>query len=284
MIRGIPFAPQQLSDSEVEQSWRQVQQRLPSPAVSRPFFQRGWFRAAAAVAILLIGTLLWWQWVDQPPHSDYVTAYGETREYVLPDGSEVTLNAHSHLTYQATTHPPRREVYLEGEAFFSVVHQTDQLPIPFVVHTPDLAVRVLGTEFNVNTRRGRTQVVLDDGSVTLQLPTNQTALMQPGELAEYQADQTQVRKETVNTQLFTVWRDRKLKFDDTPLSEVALLLEENYGVTVTFADPQLRKKRVTGEISARKLDIILRALSKLFNLSIRRSENIVHITSSYVTP
>ena len=283
MVQGIPFATRPLPKSQVDASWLEVQRRLSSSGPSRRLLRRRWLRMAAAVSVLLVGTLTWWG--HDATHPDYTTSYGETQEYVLPDGSLVTLNAHSSLTYQATTHPqPLREVYLEGEAFFSVVHQADSLPVPFIVRTRDLAVQVLGTEFNVNTRRGRTQVVLDDGRVTLRLPTDETAPMVPGELAEYRADEAQLRKETVDTQRFTVWRDRKLRFDDTPLSEVALLLEENYGIRVTFDDPQLRTKRVTGEISVRELDTILSALSTLFAITIQRSGDTVRITSSYVTP
>ena len=230
--------------------------------------------------MLSLGGLGWWTWQINQRTPTYTTSYGEMQENVLPDGSRVTLNAHSRLTYQAQTHPPVREVYLEGEAFFSVVHQGENQPVPFVVRTRDLTVQVLGTKFNVNTRRGRTQVVLDDGRVKLKLPTDETTDMLPGELAEYQARDLQVRKETVDTKLFTVWRDHKLRFDDTPLTEVALRLEENYGVTVTFDDPQLGSKRVTGEISARELDTILVALSKLFAISIQRSDSTIHIAES----
>lgn len=114
--------------------------------------------------------------------------------FVLPDHSRVTLNANSRVTYYEETHPqPVREVFLEGEAFFSVVHQERASPVPFIVRTPDLTVQVLGTEFNVNTRRGRTQVVLDDGQIELQLPSEQKAAMKPGDLVEYEAQSTIVR-------------------------------------------------------------------------------------------
>ena len=279
MVRGISFAPQQLPASQVDASWRDLQRRLPTASTA---YQWKWLRVAAVLVVVLTGLLGgWWAREANPSRIAYATSYGETREYELPDGSRVTLNAHSQLTYELVSHPqPEREVYLDGEAFFSVVHLAGHAPTPFVVRTRDLAVQVLGTEFNVNTRRGRTQVVLDDGRVELQLPTDEKTNLQPGELAEYRATDQQVRKETVDTKLFTVWRDRKLKFDDTPLAEVALLLEENYGVEVQFDDPQLRTKRVTGEISARELDTIITALSKLFSITVQRSGDTIHIAES----
>ena len=278
MIRGVAFAPHRLPEGRVEQSWSDLQRRL----ATRPSPYQWWLRAAAVVLILLSGPVVWWVWDSVWANPMYTTAYGETKELVLPDGSSVTMNANSRLRYRVLTDPqPVREVYLEGEAFFSVIHRADHQP--FVVRTRDLDVQVLGTEFNVNTRRGRTQVVLDDGRVDLMLPTEQKTQMKPGELAEYQADDTLVHTEIVDTERFIKWRDRTLTFDDTPLQEVALLLEENYGVEVTFGNPRLRDKRVSGEISAQKLDTILRALSKLFGISIQHTGNTVRIADTNVT-
>lgn len=284
LVRGIPFAPRQLSEEKVHQAWLDLQTRLPGAngirsAEKQQNSRRNWLRVAAAVALMgLAGALAWWNAASDSEQVIYATAYGETRTVQLPDGSEVMLNAHSRVRYQARTNPtPRREVWIEGEAFFKVVPLDHPTPVPFVVHTPDLQVQVLGTQFNVNTRRGRTQVMLNEGSVELQLPSEEVATMQPGELAEYSRRASQVHKETVDPKLFTAWRDRRLKFDDTPLSEVALILEENYGVSVVFDDPSLRLKRVTGEISAQKIDTILKALSTLFSISIERSGDTVHL-------
>ena len=281
MIRGISFTKQQLPDAQVQQAWIDLQHRLPEAAP-----RSGWRRAAVISGLVLLSAALaWWALASRATTTEYTTAYGETQEFTLPDRSRVTLNANSRVTYQEIKHPhPVREVFLEGEAFFSVVHQEYAAAVPFVVHTPDLAVQVLGTEFNVNTRRGRTQVVLDDGKIELQLPTEERTVMVPGELVEYQAQATIIRKETVDPDLFIAWRDRHLRFDDTPLGEVALVLEENYGVDVQFDTPSLRTKRVTGEISARKIDTILTALSKLFTISIRRTGDTIYISELSVSP
>ena len=284
MVRGIPFAPRTLSDERVHRAWLDLQSRLPQNEgrsrlrAKQPMVRRAWLRGAAAALLGLLGALAWWNATSDEESAHYATSFGETRTVLLPDGSEVMLNANSRVRYQAPTdRRPRREVWLEGEAFFKIVHLERPTPVPFVVHTPDLRVQVLGTQFNVNTRRGRTQVVLNEGSVALQLPSDETAALQPGELAEFAAPEARLHKATVDPERFTAWRDRRLTFDDTPLSEVALTLEENYGVRVVFDSPSLRTRRVTGEISAQKIDIILKALSTLFSISVERSGNTVRI-------
>lgn len=287
MLRGIAFVPKRLPEAHLHQEWTRLQARLPELAESpQPIHRRTWLRAAAVAAILLVsGALAWWGIAHQPTKTTYATDYGETLDITLPDGSRATLNANSELVYWETNEPRRsRKVQLTGEAFFDVIHREASQSIPFIVRTPDLLVQVLGTEFNVNTRRGRTQVVLDGGRVELQLPTEERAAMLPGELVEYQAAQDEVHRATVNTELFIAWRNRRLKFDDTPLAEVAQRLEENYGVSVRFDEPLLRRKRVTGEVSARELDTILLALSRLFDISVQRSGNTVRIARHYVSP
>lgn len=85
----------------------------------------------------------------------YATQYGEQRVVELPDHSVVSLNANSTLRFrndwsQANT---LREVWLDGEAFFSVQKQEGAAgPAKFIVHTNDLDVEVLGTRFNVSNR------------------------------------------------------------------------------------------------------------------------------------
>ncbi len=287
LVRGISFAPRRLSEEQVHRAWLDLQTRLPS---TRAFSsgnknQRRWLSAAAVVSILLTGALVWWNVQRGEGQFTYDTAFGETQTIQLPDGSEVTLNANSRVKYRASADQvPRRDVWLEGEAFFRVVHREHPTPVPFVVHTPDLRVQVLGTEFNVNTRRGRTQVVLDKGSITLQLPSEETTALQPGELAEYTAQAPQVHKQTVDPERFTAWRNQRLTFDDTPLSEVALILEENYGIRVVFDSSTLRSRRVTGEISAGELKTILLAFSKLFDISVQQSGDTVHIAQHNVSP
>ncbi len=190
MIRGVSFVEQQLPEAHVQRAWFELQEHL-----SVTSWRQRWLRAASVSVMVLLSGIVLWRMLDQrSPIVAYATSYGETKMFVLPDHSRVTLNANSRVTYYEETHPqPVREVFLEGEAFFSVVHQERASPVPFIVRTPDLTVQVLGTEFNVNTRRGRTQVVLDDGQIELQLPSEQKAAMKPGDLVEYEAQSTIVR-------------------------------------------------------------------------------------------
>lgn len=273
IIRGIQFSRKKLSPVEVESAWQDLQYKMRGQKGYGNY--RLWAASLAGLAML---TAAVWLWLASPPGEIvYETPFGKTGSWLLPDGSKLTLNAHSKAIFKMRQQPQTmRVVSIEGEAYFEVVHLEEKQVVPFLVKTPDLTIKVLGTEFNVSTRRGRTQVVLDAGKVQLQLPTDSKGTtMNPGELVEYASLKNEIRKENVDTEIFTSWRRHLLKFDDTPLDEVALIIEDNYGVEVTFEDPNLRIIRVTGEISDENLETLLVALSKLFDLNIEHSKNTV---------
>lgn len=133
---------------------------------------------AVAAGVLIAGMMLWW-WTKTNT-KEYRTGFGETMEIVLSDGSRVLLNANSKMTWNTNwQNIQERTVQLEGEAFFEVSHQ--RMPVnnsspdqkdsislmPFQVITSDLSVNVLGTSFNVASRRQKTDVFLKSGEVLL---------------------------------------------------------------------------------------------------------------------
>ena len=132
-----------------------------------------WYKLAAVAAVAGIVSTLYF-WPSSKPWKEYHTVYGETNTFTLPDGSSVVLNANSTLTlYSDWNSEPSREIWLDGEAFFSVVHKTDnQL---FKVKTKEgVTVEVLGTTFNVYNRTNETKVVLNSGQIRLNVPTTQS--------------------------------------------------------------------------------------------------------------
>ncbi|CAA9277825.1 MAG: Putative anti-sigma factor [uncultured Cytophagales bacterium] len=246
---------------------------------------RHWQRWAAVLAGLLMlagaGYLLNDRWLH-PAHT-VRTPLGGLRELTLPDGSVVTLNANTTLTYgRDWSLPAPREVWLDGEAFFKVVKKSaGGERVKFIVHTGNLQVEVLGTQFNVAHRRGATQVVLSEGKVQLssaQLATEGALLMQPGEYAALSGEDTAFRTRRVEPDVYSSWRQNKLIFEAMPLSQVAQLLEDNYGLRVTFGEPALAREQFTATIPTRDPDVLLSALAESFNLEVRRSGNQVRLT------
>lgn len=254
--------------------------RAPTPEVVPLHPARSaWWRWAAALAGLTAGAGLFWQARPQPAaliSASYATPYGQTRLVRLPDGSQVTLNAHSTLRYAAATDARQpREVWLDGEAYFSVKHTIDNQR--FVVHTAgNFAVEVLGTKFTVYRRHEQARVVLLSGKVRVDF-TDQArpdVLLKPGELLKTADGKPQeVVHEAVQAARYADWTTDRMSFNATSLAEVATRLQDTYGVEVVVTDPALNHRKFTGTFPTGNLDVLCEDLAEAFNFRIEHQQN-----------
>ena len=229
---------------------------------------RHWYKVAAALFVATAAIV--YSLVHGPQTITIQTAYGESRALFLPDSTKVTLNANSILRYSSDFNEKSREVWLDGEAFFAVVHKRDNRN--FRVHTNELNVEVLGTRFNVNTRRGTSKVVLEEGKVKLDIPHNNSSelIMEPGDLVEVSSEKRRFEKKKVEVSNYSSWRMNKLVFVSTPLREIAQLLEDNYGFKVEFVDEGLEDQRFTGSASVDDPHELIGKLNLVFDLNIQQ--------------
>jgi ferric-dicitrate binding protein FerR (iron transport regulator) len=252
--------------NKIYQKIGKEEKRIPH----QPFLQ---YWVAATISLLLLSSLTWF--MLQPKMVEVETAFGETREIELNDGSIVFLNANSSLSY-APDQP--REIWLRGEGFFEVQHTTDDAP--FKVHTVDLVVNVLGTEFNVNTRRKKTDVVLNTGKVRLDLPEHnkeRSMLMEPGDKVSYSQEKDKIEKKVVNPELYSSWRKGTVVFDHTPLREIFQLIEDTYGLSVEIQDQKLLDKEMNAQDVIRDLDVMMTLIEKTFAINLIKVDNKIYL-------
>ncbi|GAB3271756.1 FecR family protein [Larkinella harenae] len=240
---------------------------------------QSWGRWAAVLAgIALLGSLLYY--LNRRAAPQYHTNFGETQTITLPDGSQVTLNAHSTLKLATNWQGGQtREVWLTGEAFFQVVKKT--VPTRFVVHTDELNVEVMGTAFNVASRKGATQVVLNSGKVKLDVgqgTVRKSIVMAPGELVEITGKQKKLTRRMVEPERYNDWTNQQWILENTTLEEVTTRLENTFGLTVTFDDPDIAQERMTGVVPAENLDDLIDALATTNKLQITRDGDQLHIS------
>jgi ferric-dicitrate binding protein FerR (iron transport regulator) len=237
---------------------------------SRPYYANAW-KVAASIAILITVSIVFYLF-NSNRRIAVSTIYGERKEVVLPDQSLVTLNSNSTLTYSSDwSDDEDRIVKLEGEAFFSVTHKKNNQK--FIVKTGGLDVRVLGTEFNVNTRRGSIKVVLSSGKVQLSDQKKRELIMQPGEKVVYTIQKQDYKKEKVQAGLYSSWKKNVLQFDNTPIREIATLIEDNYGKEVIINDTSIANRNFTGTYPADDIDILIKALSGVYQIKIKENGN-----------
>lgn len=248
----------------------------PEPVKTRVL--RPWIYRIAATFVLLAAASIIIYWNSQRM-AEIHTGFGERMVITLPDESQVTLNGNSTLRYNKAWASNRdREVWIDGEGFFAVQHTQNHQK--FIVHASNqLNVEVLGTKFNVKSREQKSEVMLTEGKVKLDMQDSQTApvFLKPGELATM-ADK-KLSKRVVRQKQYTSWLNYTMIFDRTALRDVAALLKDTYGLDVVFTDEILQTRELSGEISSAHANDILYAIAETFNLKVERVGQTVTISS-----
>ena len=203
------------------------------------------FSAAAAVVLLCLSVWTAYLYM-QPAAIQTVSTLAETRTVRLPDGSAVTLNHYSSLSYPEKFQSDKREVELNGEAYFEVSKDPKH---PFIVQTETIDVQVLGTHFNVDAYHDNPDVktTLLSGSVAVSNKSKSVCMiLKPNEIAIYnKVEEKLTRKVLENAEDEISWRQGEFIFDDLPLQEIARELSNSFGATIHIADTTLQNYRIT---------------------------------------
>lgn len=162
----------------------------------------------------------------------------------LADGTVVYLNSVSRLRYPVEFSGDKREVYLEGEAYFDVAKDAKH---PFIVHTDKTDVKVLGTQFNVMTydNEEQTQITLLEGSVEVKLADKYTTI-KPGDQMTIDNKALTSAVHHVDVTKFTAWREGFYKFDSASLEQLLKYMERQYGISYFFEKESAKKLQFTG--------------------------------------
>lgn len=233
-----------------------------------------------AASVLLLFTCSIWFLKDTILYKTYTTAFGEVRTFSLEDGSHVALNANSSLRvprYRFTN--ADREVYLTGEAEFSVKHTPTHQK--FIVKTPDkMSVEVLGTQFIVYSRPRGSKVILQTGKVRVSNASKQSLTIVPGDIVTLDQKGSFKKQSAQAVQIYSAWKNRRFIFDHTSLKEVTLLIEENFGVKVYLSDTTLANRSITGTFQANNAIEMLEMLSDVSNLRVSEQNQVYTLSIS----
>ncbi len=185
---------------------------------------------------------------------------GEYR-LTLADGTRVWLNSETRLRYPVVFTGERRDAYLEGEAYFEVTRTGK----PFEVHCEGMAIRVLGTAFNVMAYRNEPviQTTLVNGSVrvTSEMQLGQPVVLTPGRQAEMNVRTGNIESREVSVESYVGWKDQLFVFDEENMESMMRKLARWYDVDITIESPVLREKTFYGVI--RKYENISKILDML---------------------
>lgn len=288
-LQHLRFAEEMLDETYIRQRFTehlaQAQSMRPARLLSLSQGVRRALKVAAFVGGLVLAASVVFNWYTRTRQTAVATQFGELKEVLLPDSTTIFLAAHSKLTYKSNWRKSvPREVWLDGEAFFSVRHlnQYAQAIRPnerFLVHGTDITVEVLGTEFDIRQRRGKTEVVLQQGSIRLLFndSTHTPLLMTPGDLVTYDGVLKKLERSTTVPQNYTAWKEKKLLLNNPTVAEILLYLEDNFGKKLVVDDPVLLQKKIEGPILLNNLNDALFVLSTVLNTDIERHDSLIRL-------
>jgi ferric-dicitrate binding protein FerR (iron transport regulator) len=275
IVKSLSFKKFALKDSEFSGLWEKIQRHETEAVESSGTTGSVKFYYKIAAFLVLGASLVFaFSKLSSPQYLEYHTAYGETKTISLPDSSTVILNSNSTLKFSENWQSnDTRELWLDGEAYFSVLHKVNHQP--FRVYTEEgMSVEVLGTTFNVYHRTDETKVMLNSGKIKLHLPSQSAAeniIMKPGEFVEYK--QKTFSKRMVNPRTYTAWTEKKLILDHTSLREMVEMLRDNYGVEVTVSDDSLLSQTVSGSMPISDVRSLVLQIAQTFQLKVEEQNN-----------
>ncbi len=201
--------------------------------------------------------------MDELVYNTLTIPNGQRFDIILSDNSHVYLNAGSSLRYPVTFLPgKKRQVYLQGEAFFEVSKDKDH---PFVVTSDNMDVEVLGTKFNVSAYPEEEDIstVLVEGSVkvnanqSIDLDQDHSLLLIPGHMAQWDRKSKSAQMEKVDTDQYTSWMQGKLVLRGMKFREIIKKLERHYGVIIDNKNESLNNRTFTATFDVESMEEVL---------------------------
>jgi transmembrane sensor len=239
-----------------------------------------------AASVMAIAFGIWWigARTGHLQYSEIRTGYGEIKSVLLRDSSVVTLNANSTMRIpEQWTEASGRQVWLDGEAYFQV-QKRPATAEKFVVHTKEVDVEVLGTKFNVNARRQRAVVSLEEGKVRLRIADGEAKvlekpmIMRPGEVAVVDSSRRPTVNEDKDVATRSTWMKHEFHFDNTPLKDIASMIEDTYGYRMEVEDPAMLQDSISGDVGVRNVEEMAKVLAGTSGYAMRIKDKTIYVT------
>ncbi len=224
----------------------QRNKQQPKVITLSPF--KTFLRVAAVIAVLLTGSYFYLSTLDE----SFSTAYAENKEVILPDNSEIILNAESQLSFNEKNWDNERNISLNGEAFFKVAKGKK-----FTVKTDQGTVAVLGTQFNVENRGDFFEVTCFEGLVSVTLNGKEFKLPAGNSFMAIDGRET---KSTATKNGQPSWINNESSFKSIPLKYVLEEFQRQHNVSVDLNNIDT-SQLFTGTFSNSDIDLALKSIS-----------------------
>jgi transmembrane sensor len=226
-----------------EPAWNEQQVTYVQPRKKKRVFV-----AIAATVVVLLAGFGWF--ANRPVQKQAgaldkkITGRSEYKYMLLPDSTQVWLNAASTLEYPHQFATGKREVFLTGEAYFDVKHADKQ---PFLIHTGKVTTLVLGTAFNIKAYPGRENIIVSvsRGKVRVNYDEKEVATLTPGQQVKVSNTNKQGVQKKIAPAETAPWQQGNLVYDDETINDIVADLERIYDVTIRLQNDTLGNERIS---------------------------------------
>jgi len=262
-----------VSNVDVNKAWERFQNRIsgrhePAKILKSRF---SWLRIAASVILIAgLGIAAFILVNKNTTPKEMVAQTGQNVLVdTLSDGSVITLNKRSTITYPSKFKGNTRAIALKGEAFFNV---TPDKKKPFIISVNDVQVTVVGTSFNIKSENGNTEVVVETGIVRV-TRSGKTVELNAGEKIVMAANDSIASKEAISDKLYNYYRSKEFVCDETPLWKLVQVLNEAYDSKIIIGRKELNEKRITTTFYNESLEKILEIIHLTFDITVIKKED-----------
>jgi transmembrane sensor len=247
------------------EAWLRFRKRIAPTTIPQTSFV--WIRIAAAIVIIAGIGLIGYLTVFKAPETFTISAVQGTLTDTLPDGSVVSLNKGSSISYPEQFNNNTRKVILNGEAFFQVSANKER---PFIITVNNVQVTVTGTSFNIKTIEGYTEVIVETGIVEVR-SEGKSLVLRANEKTLVTTTNAVLHKEKVTDRLYQFYRTKQFVCDDTPLWKLVNVVNEAYDAKIVIGNPALRNLSLTTTFNNESLDQVLNIISITFDIDVTKT-------------
>lgn len=275
----------EMSSTETDSAWQLLKSKLPlehavagkSEEAAKVRRLMPLLRYAAVIVILAAITGILY-YMFSKPHMEELSASGSVISKTLSDGSEVTLNLGSKISYPSVFKGSNRTLTLDGDAFFNVEPDKSK---PFIVQAGDAEITVLGTSFYVSAKPDdpKLEVIVGTGKVSLKSGTEEVILA-VGEKGTYDKSAGTVQKEVNQDENYISWKTKRLVFQDERLEAVFQKIEQNYGVKIRVQNPEIHDCRLTATFENQPAEAVIEIIGATFGFEVSARNGEIQVSGT----
>lgn len=263
-----------LQERDVQSSWDALDKKIDALDVQSPqplrrkLYDVAWFRIAAILIVVLsIASMMYYYRLDTVENG----ANAGIKHVILPDGTEVNLNASTRIRYAHNFNSSRELQLLEGEIFIQVKSNGGK---QFKVKIDEVEALDIGTSFNVSKTQKHISVIVEEGKVALKhRSSDMEVLLIPGKMGVYDVGAKQLSTGNNPDQNYKSWMDKRFTFKGTPVAQVADELEKAYMIPVEVEGAALKNRRFTAHLHYQTLDSALAVIAASLECKVTKGKD-----------